>query len=88
MAIVHIKRRNDSEAAEGGKLRLSDLRGSASLEQLSDFVLGLERDQKGDDKATMRLRVLKNRLTGKTGEADLIEYNMTTGRLNLKEELF
>lgn len=88
MAIVHIKRKADSEAAEGGQLRLSDLRGSAALEQLSDFVLGLERDQQGEDKTSMRLRVLKNRLTGKTGEADLIEYNPATGRLNLKEELF
>ena len=51
-------------------LPLAQLRGSGSIAQLSDMVLGLERDSQSDDIATRNttcLRVLKNRFVGMTG---------------------
>jgi twinkle protein len=45
IAIVHLKRAKDKTFNEGSQISLNDLRGSASLEQLSDNVIALERDQ-------------------------------------------
>jgi twinkle protein len=45
LAIVHLKRVHGKNFNEGAQVSLSDLRGSASLEQLSDNVIALERDQ-------------------------------------------
>lgn len=88
IAIVHLKRVQGKTFNEGDRVSLSDLRGSASLEQLSDNVWALERDQQADGRKGLqaRIRVLKERETGDTGEADLLEYNRTTGRLLLCAE--
>jgi twinkle protein len=45
------------------------------------MVIGLERDQQGDNPNVTTLRVLKNRFTGQTGEAGYLDYNAETGRL-------
>jgi twinkle protein len=65
------------------------LRGSASIAQLSDAVIGAERNSQSDDpivRNTTVLRVLKNRYTGKTGKACEVFYNEATGRLIQREE--
>jgi twinkle protein len=83
LAIVHLKRVSGKSFNEGGQISLSDLRGSGSLEQLSDNVYALERNQQAEtpEEATLSLiRVLKCRETGETGEADYIRYNRLTGR--------
>lgn len=67
---------------EGAKTSLAQLRGSAAIAQLSDIVLGLERNQQDPDNADKTtIRVLKNRFTGETGECSVLEYNRKTGRL-------
>jgi twinkle protein len=85
IAIVHLKRAQGKTFNEGDQVSLTDLRGSASLEQLSDNVWALERDQQADGPKGVqaRIRVLKERETGDTGEADLLEYDRSTGRLQL-----
>jgi twinkle protein len=82
LAIVHLKRKNGTSFNEGGQISLSDLRGSGSLEQLSDNVYGLERDQQADgaDACKSTIRVLKCRETGDTGEADELLYDRNIGR--------
>lgn len=82
LAVVHVKR-TDKNYNEGAKIGLNDLRGSASLEQFSDAVIGVERNQQGEHPEEARLRVLKNRLAGKTGVADTLIYNAETGRLRV-----
>jgi twinkle protein len=83
IAIVHLKR-TGKNFNEGGQVSLSDLRGSASLEQLSDNVLALERNQQDPENATkMLLRILKCRELGETGEADMLNYDRKTGRITL-----
>ena len=81
VAIVHLKRVQGKSFNEGASVALNDLRGSASLEQLSDNVLALERDQQGDNPNVLRVRVLKCREIGDTGEADVLTYNRDTGRI-------
>ncbi len=83
IAVVHLKRVQGKSFNEGGQVSLSDLRGSGSLEQLSDNVIALERDQQGDEPTKMLVRVLKCRETGETGEADTLNYNRATGRVEL-----
>ena len=85
-AIVHLKRADKKSFNEGGKVSLSDLRGSGSLEQLSDSVIAVERDQQSATPTVARLRILKCRETGETGEADLINYVKETGRYELHQE--
>ena len=81
--IVHLKRGSgDTSFAKGGEVELTDLRGSAALEQLSWGVLALERDQQSEDNPNqMKARVLKNRTWGYTGLCDKLEYNPKTGRI-------
>ena len=82
IAIVHLKR-TEKNYNEGEHVALSDLRGSASLEQLSDNVYALERNQQGASPTKALIRVLKCRELGETGEADTLNYNRATGRLEL-----
>jgi twinkle protein len=91
LAIAHLKRPPGSRKSfnEGGTVSLTDLRGSGALEQLSDAVIAMERDQQIEDEASKnesRLRTLKNRGVGLTGIADTLVYNEHTGRLHLKGE--
>jgi twinkle protein len=87
IVIAHLKRVQGKTFNEGDQVSLSDLRGSASLEQLSDNVWALERNQQADGQEAMqaRIRVLKERETGDLGEADLLEYSRKTGRLLLAD---
>lgn len=84
LAVVHLSRATDNSGKgwnEGKQISLRSLRGSGALEQLSDAVIALERDQHGDNKDESIIRVLKNREVGITGVADTLVYNHRTGRL-------
>ena len=68
---------------------MSQLRGSASIAQLSDAVIGLERNgqaEDADERNKTRVRVLKNRHSGLTGPAGVLFYDTTTGRLSRCDE--
>lgn len=82
IAIVHLKRTQGKNFNEGAQVSLSDFRGSASLEQLSDNAFALERNQqaKGDKQTFTQIRILKCREIGETGEADVLQYDRSTGR--------
>ena len=82
--VSHLKRPQGKAHEEGGQVSLSELRGSAAIAQLSDMVIGLERNQQADDdrdRNTTILRVIKNRFSGLTGKAGELVYNKITGRL-------
>lgn len=81
--VSHLKRPSDGKGhEEGAKTSLSQLRGSHSIAQLSDMVIGMERNQQGKDPNMTTLRVLKNRFSGETGTAGYLSYDRTTGRLS------
>ena len=84
-AVSHLKRPEGKGHEEGAASSLSQLRGSASIAQLSDFVIGLERNAQSEDeteRCTTKVRVLKNRFSGITGPAGALLYNTETGRLS------
>ena len=82
LAVAHLKRPEKGRSFnEGRAVTLTDLRGSGALEQLSDVVVALERDQQGEDPDTALVRVLKNRPLGLTGPAGLVRYDRAAGRL-------
>jgi twinkle protein len=87
LAVVHLKRPSTGISwNEGRQVSLTDLRGSGALEQLSDIVIALERNQQDKEKANVAtLRVLKNRPIGICGVADTLVYNPHTGRLLLEK---
>ena len=80
--VSHLRRAQGDKAIEDGhKVSIGMLRGSASISQLSDTVIALERDtQNPDDVST--LRVLKNRYSGETGVAAELKYDKTTCKFN------
>ena len=82
--ISHLRRPQGKAHEEGGQVSLSELRGSAAIAQLSDIVIGLERNQQDDDpilRNQTTLRVIKNRFSGLTGKACKLQYDADTGRL-------
>ena len=82
--VSHLKRPEGKFGhEEGTQTSLSHLRGSHSLAQLSDAVLGFERNQQSADEGNVMVcRVLKNRFSGDTGIASTLIYNKDTGRLS------
>lgn len=86
--VSHLKRPEKRGHEEGAQTSLSQLRGSHAIAQLSDMVLGLERNQQGSSPNVTTIRVLKNRFTGETGEACFLIYNPETGRLTETDEPF
>lgn len=86
LMVSHLRRPDGKGHEEGGRVSLSQLRGSHAIAQLSDACIGLEIDPDEPDSDIRHIKILKNRWTGQTGHAGTLEYNRTTGRL-LEEEL-
>jgi len=82
--VSHLKRPDGRGHEEGAATSLAQLRGSGSIAQLSDMVLGAERNGQDEDpvkRNTTYLRVLKNRYSGMTGPACSLLYTKETGRM-------
>ena len=80
--VSHLKRPEGRGHEEGGTTSMSQLRGSASIGQLSDMCIGLERNQQDEENKNLtQIRVLKNRFTGDTGLAGQVMFNSYTGRM-------
>lgn len=82
--ISHLKRVQGKEYTEGAQIGVSDLRGSASIEQLSDCIIGLERNGQSKDRRvanTTNIRILKSRQFGRLGLTDGMYYDLMTGRM-------
>lgn len=82
--VSHLRRSQGKAHEDGAQISLGELRGSQAIAQLSDIVIGMERDQQNaneDIRNTTTVRVLKNRYTGETGPACWLQYDRTTGRM-------
>jgi len=82
--VSHLKRASGTAHEDGARISLGELRGSQAIAQLSDMVIGMERNQQDVDpveRNTTLVRVLKNRYTGDTGPACYLYYNRETGRM-------
>jgi len=89
--VSHTRRDSSSKGAENGaELTLSSLRGTAGIGQLSDAVIGLQRDQQNDDEKirnTTLVRLLKSRYTGSTGPAGYLFFDAESNRLIELDEM-
>ena len=89
ICVSHLKRPENKGHEEGAATSLAQLRGSGSIAQLSDMVIGLERNGQADDvleRNTTKVRVLKNRFSGTTGPACKLLYSLETGRMTERHE--
>lgn len=86
IAACHLRKSTQANKTheEGSRVTLDDLKDSSSVKQLSDIVIGLERNSQDEDKNkanTTLLRVLKNRDFGEKGPATALFYETQTTRL-------
>jgi len=90
--VSHLRRPSTgSHETNSINVSLSDLRGSHSIGQLSDIVIGLERNGQADcviERHTTYARVIKNRFSGLTGQCTKLYYDYTTGRITEAELLY
>lgn len=88
VAVSHLTRPKGVGFEEGLPVTLNALRGSGALGQIPDVIMSLERNQQHSlDKTKTLIRVLKNRITGKLGEAQTVYFNEDTGRLETLQQM-
>lgn len=78
-------------AEEGGFISLDDFKGSASLKQVPDIALSLQRDitsENPKDKNNVNIHVLKNRYIGKVGSVHKVFFNEDTLRYEKVKEVY
>lgn len=81
IVVTHLNRAQGEKGYEEGKpVTMQSFRSSHAIGQLADVALSVERNTQGNDKDKTKIRVLKNRITGKLGEADEFRYMENTGR--------
>ena len=76
--VSHLRRAKDGSHEEGRAVSTADLRGSHSLGQIPDNIVGLERNQQADDmdsRNTTKVRVLKNRDCGRLGVIEHLKFD-------------
>jgi twinkle protein len=86
--IVSQLKKTDKAYEEGARITMQDLRGSGSLASVPNTVIALERDRQHENKIvsnTTIVRVLKNRLTGRSGVCATLWFNHATNRM---EEIY
>lgn len=82
--ISHTRRQDGKGLENGAEISLSSLRGTQGISQLSDAVIGLQRDQQNEDESkrnTTELRLLKSRFTGETGPAGSLYFDKKVNKL-------
>lgn len=85
IAVSHLKRAEGKGHESGAATSLNQLRGSGSIAQLSDLVIGLQRNSQAEDEKernTTRVSVMKNRFSGLTSpHCTSLLYSKDTGRM-------
>lgn len=85
--VSHLRKTpNTLKSFEEGRMPgLDDIRGSGSVKQISFDIIAFARNMTAADvheRNTVRMRVLKCRHTGRTGDAGYAIFDESTGRLN------
>lgn len=81
LLVSHLSQPDGTPHEEGGRVTLSQLRGSGGIKQMSWNIYAAERNQQDGDSCRALLRKLKGRKVGDTGPAGVLYYNKDTGRL-------
>lgn len=84
---TQLKRRNRDKDNEGDEIITEeDARGSGAIEHISDYIIFLNRNKRGDTPNRIKLELYKNRYTGHEGMMDELDFDRETGRLLPKQE--
>lgn len=80
--VSHLRRPDGDKGHEDGAIvHLGQLRGSHSIAQLSDGVIAMQKSTDDPNLDQRELVVLKNRWSGDTGSAGVLNYDRASGRL-------
>jgi len=88
--VSHLRKSTSGKASfEEGRLpSIDDIRGSGSIKQISFDIISFARNIVSDNEVernTIKMRILKARQTGLTGNIKGVRYNYETGRLSAVE---
>jgi len=91
--ISHLRKTGlSTKSFEEGKIpSMDDIKGSGSVKQISFQIIAFARNMIAENEAernTIKVRVLKSRFTGKTGNAGGAFYSLDTGRLEYVNHSF
>jgi len=84
LGVISHLRKGEKPFEEGHMPSIDDIKGSGSIKQISFDIIAFCRNMIAEDditRNTIKLRVLKSRYTGKTGDCGSVRYNTVTGRL-------
>ncbi len=88
--ISHLRKSQSGKSFEEGYLSsIDDIKGSGSIKQISFDIITFSRNlvaEDEDERNTIKLRVLKSRFTGRTGDCGSAYYDTKTGRLKGQED--
>jgi len=88
LGVVSHLRKGEKPFEEGHMPSIDDIKGSGSIKQISFDILAFCRNMVAEEvtvRNTIKLRVLKCRFTGLTGDCGSTRYNPMTGRLGKNE---
>lgn len=84
---TQLKRRQRDKDGEGDEIITEDdARGSGVIECISDYIIFLNRNKRGDHPNRIKTELFKNRYTGHEGFMDELDFDRDTGRLLPKKE--
>jgi twinkle protein len=85
LGVVSHLRKGEKPFEEGHLPTIDDIKGSGSIKQISFDIIAFARNMVAatdNERNTIKLRVLKSRFTGQTGDCGSTKYNTDTGRLS------
>lgn len=83
--ISHLRKSQGRSFEEGQLPSIDDIKGSGSIKQISFDIIAFARNLVAEEeyeRNTIKLRVLKSRFTGRTGDAGTAVYDFKTTRLS------
>ena len=83
IVVCHLSKSSEglTPAEEGGEPNLNQLRGSAALKQIPDYIWMLQRNPNDKENNNVtRCWLKKNRVTGEVGMKAMLEFNLNTCR--------
>ena len=87
--ISHLRKSQGKSFEEGHLSSIDDIKGSGSIKQISFDIITFSRNlvaEDEDERNTIKLRVLKSRFTGRTGDCGSAYYDTRTNRLRGQED--
>ena len=87
--ISHLRKSQGKSFEEGHLSSIDDIKGSGSIKQISFDIITFSRNlvaEDEDERNTIKLRVLKSRFTGRTGDCGSAYYDTRTNRLKGQED--